>query len=219
MKKFFLYIILIAVISCKSEIKTKLETVEVPETETVDDPEKEIAYNKQPHRFEFINGMLYYNSFQLYKGQKLSDFENKFGKNYIETQKEEGSNYRVIQYKNIPLEIISDDGIIRVLTIQITNEEHNSNKDYLYLNSDLIKLEGYFFNKDIDSLTFFTLKLYIQDDLNRDFDIGNFGYKGVTTVIYGASNDPEKKIPEPSFLMYTKNEKELLRISYSEELF
>lgn len=97
-------------------------------------------FNRQSHRFQFINGVLWYNEIILSAEKSLADLKTKIGTDYIEIRKEDDKYYGKVKYNKIPLSILTEKGVIKKFLIDLEAEKDTK--------IDFIQLENYFLIKN-----------------------------------------------------------------------
>ena len=127
------------------------------------DLEKQKKFDQQTNRFEFINNNLLYNGKLLVVGQTLENFKKNIGANYIEIQVEDDRKHQIIRYKDIPISVKIEKGIIKSFSVYL---KQNNNLSIKFLNTNSDEIENDFLNKELKSLTSKFEKKCIKDNGN-----------------------------------------------------
>ncbi|WP_143569763.1 hypothetical protein [Tenacibaculum agarivorans] len=118
-------------------------------------------FKEERHQFEFIDEKFRYNGKSLRTNQKLKDIEKIFGTQYTEMQKENNRQYRILQYKNIPLTIELEDTTIKRFSVHLKKKRNTPNQ---LIQTNFINVKNYILNKNLNSLNVKLLTDVKKDD-------------------------------------------------------
>lgn len=112
--------------------------------------EKQKKFSKQTNRFEFIDNNLLYNGKSLLVDQTLENLKKNLGTNYFEIQEENDIKHQIIRYKEIPISVKIENGIVKSFSVYLKQDNNSSIK---FSNTNSVKIENDFLSKNLQSLT------------------------------------------------------------------